>query len=162
MLKVGDRIFYPMHGAGEISGIEALEVLGEDKSYYVLRMPLGNIKVMIPTDNAEHIGLRDIMSRETVKRVQGVLAAKPERATGSWNKRFNANLERMKNGDACDVAAVARNLILQDRQRKISSGERRLLDLAKQILISELVYALEKTPEEVESWMGKILEKNSL
>ena len=79
---------------------------------------------------------------------------------GSWNKRFHANLTRMKSGNICDVAAVARNLILQDRLRKISSGERRLLDLAKQILVSELVYACSKTPQEVESWMDGILAEN--
>jgi CarD family transcriptional regulator len=66
----------------------------------------------------------------------------------------------MKSGDICDVAAVARNLILQDRVRKISSGERRLLELAKQILVSELVYACDKKPEEVTAWMDGILEKN--
>ena len=79
---------------------------------------------------------------------------------GSWNKRFHANLDRLKSGDICDVAAVTRNLILQDRLRKISSGERRLLDLAKQILISELVYACDKTPEFVEGWMDEQLADN--
>ena len=84
----------------------------------------------------------------------------PEKVMGSWNKRFHANLDRLKSGDICDVAAVTRNLILQDRLRKISSGERRLLDLAKQILISELVYACDKTPEFVEGWMDEQLADN--
>ena len=148
MLQVGDQVVYPMHGAGVIADIEQCEVMGEIKSYYVLKMPIGSMKVMIPTDNVENIGLRD------------VLADTPERAVGSWNKRFHATLARMKSGDICDVAAVARNLILQDRVRKISSGERRLLDLAKQILVSELVYACGKEPEEVAAWMDGILEKN--
>ena len=81
---------------------------------------------------------------------------------GSWNKRVHANLDRLKSGDICDVAAVTRNLILQDRLRKISSGERRLLDLAKQILISELVYACDKTPETVEKWMDDQLADNGI
>ena len=160
MLQVGDQIVYPMHGAGVIADIEKCEVMGEEKSYYVLRMPIGNMKVMIPIDNVENIGLRDVISEDGVEKVAEVLADKPERAVGSWNKRFHATLTRMKSGDICDVAAVARNLILQDRIRKISSGERRLLDLAKQILVSELVYARGKTPDEVDAWMGGILEKN--
>ena len=160
MLHIGDKVVYPMHGAGEIAGIEDCEVLGEGRSYYVLKMPLGNMKVMIPTDNVDSIGLRDVISSEDVEKVQDVLTDAPERVMGSWNKRFHANLERMKSGDICDVAAVARNLILQDRLRKISSGERRLLDLARQILVSELVYACDKTPQEVESWMGALLDKN--
>ena len=157
MLNVGDRIFYPMHGAGEISAIEHCEVLGENKSYYVLRLPMGSLKVMIPVDNADNIGLRDIISEEKVQEVLSVLKDKPERMTGSWNKRFQANLERMKTGDLCAVAAVARNLIQQDKQRRISSGEKRLMDLAKQILVSELVYACGKDPDEVEAWLEEIM-----
>jgi len=160
LLHIGDKVVYPMHGAGEIAGIEDCEVLGEGRSYYVLRMPLGNMKVMIPADNVDSIGLRDIISGEDVEKVKDVLMDVPERVMGSWNKRFHANLERMKSGDICDVAAVARNLILQDRLRKISSGERRLLDLAKQILVSELVYACSKTPQEVEKWMDGLLDHN--
>ena len=159
-MHVGDKVVYPMHGAGVIAGIENCEVLGEGKSYYVLQMPLGNMKVMIPTDNVDNIGLRDIISEDKVGEVKDVLEDKPEKASGSWNKRFHANLDRMKTGNICDVAAVARNLILQDRQRKVSSGERRLMDLARQILISELVYACDKTPDEVEGWVDGILEKN--
>ena len=160
MLQIGDRVVYPMHGAGVIADIEECVVMGEEKSYYVLKMPIGNMKVMIPTDNADNIGIRDVIDADGVARVRAVLADMPERTAGSWNKRFHANLTRMKTGDICDVAAVARNLILQDRLRKISSGERRLLDLAKQILVSELVYACEKTPEEVIAWMEEILADN--
>lgn len=159
-MHVGDKVVYPMHGAGVIAGIENCEVLGEGKSYYVLQMPLGNMKVMIPTDNVDNIGLRDIISEDKVGEVKDVLEDKPEKASGSWNRRFHANLNRMKTGNICDVAAVARNLILQDRQRKVSSGERRLMDLARQILISELVYACDKTPDEVEGWVDDILDKN--
>ena len=130
-MHVGDKVVYPMHGAGVIAGIENCEVLGEGKSYYVLQMPLGNMKVMIPTDNVDNIGLRDIISEDKVGEVKDVLEDKPDKVPGSWNRRFHANLDRMKTGNICDVAAVARNLILQDRQRKVSSGERRLMDLAK-------------------------------
>jgi len=160
LLHVGDKVVYPMHGAGVIAGIETCEVLGEGKSYYVLQMPMGNMKVMIPTDNVDNIGLRDIISEDKVGEVKDVLEDKPEKAQGSWNRRFHANLDRMKTGNICDVAAVARNLILQDRQRKVSSGERRLMDLARQILISELVYACDKTPDEIEGWVDGILAKN--
>lgn len=156
MLQIGDKVVYPMHGAGVISAIEDCEAFGETKAYYVLKLPIGNMKVMIPLDNVEHIGLRDVISAEGVTAVREVLQGVPERVAGSWNKRFHANLSRMKSGDIRDVAAVARNLILQDRQRKISSGERRLLELARQILVSELVYACERTPEEVEDWLEAI------
>ena len=159
-MHIGDRVVYPMHGAGEIAAIEKCDVQGEERSYYVLRMPMGNMKVMIPTANAENIGLRDVIPEAKVQEVRDVLEDKPERAAGSWNKRFHANLDRMKSGDICDVAAVLRNLTIQDRKRKISSGERRLADLAKQIVVSELVYAVGKPADEVEMWMNDILMHN--
>ena len=98
MLQVGDQVVYPMHGAGVIADIEQCEVMGEVKSYYVLKMPIGSMKVMIPTDNVENIGLRDVISKKGVKKVAEVLADTPERAVGSWNKRFHATLARMKSG----------------------------------------------------------------
>ena len=155
MLSIGDTISYPMHGAGIIEAVETCEVQGQDREYYVLKLPMGSLKVMIPVDNADNIGLRDIISAREAREVVAVLREKPDRAVGSWNKRFHANLERMKKGDLKDVAAVARNLMLQDKQRKVSSGERRVLDLAKQILVSELVYALNLTPEDAEEQIEK-------
>ena len=99
MLQVGDQVVYPMHGAGIIADIEKCEVMGEVKSYYVLKMPIGNMKVMIPTDNVGNIGLRDVISEKGVEKVAEVLADTPERAVGSWNKRFHATLTRMKSGE---------------------------------------------------------------
>ena len=116
-MQVGDRIFYPMHGAGVISGVESCEVLGESRDYFVLKMPMGNLKVMIPQDNVENLGLREIISKDQVEDIRSVLKDKPERVLGSWNKRFHAILERMKKGNILDVAAVMRNLCLQDRER---------------------------------------------
>lgn len=158
MLNIGDKVVYPMHGAGIVSGVEECEIMGEQRSYYVLRMPLGNMKVMIPTDNVEGIGLRDIIPSADVLKVQHVLQDLPEIPAGSWNRRFNGNLIKVKSGDICNVAAVVRNLMTQDRQKKISTGERRLLDIAKQILISELVFACEKEPEDIEEWLCSMVD----
>lgn len=159
MLNIGDKIVYPMHGAGIISGIEECEVLGDAKTYYVLELPLGNVKVMIPTDGLDKAGLRSVISAEEVQNVADILQSKPDRVAGSWNKRYHTNLERMKSGNLGDVAAVARNLLWQDRKKRISGGERRLLDLSKQILVSELVYALDKEPEEAEAWLIDMIER---
>lgn len=156
MLNIGDIVVYPMHGAGEIAGIEECEVMGEHKSYYVLKLPMGNLKVMIPVDNAENIGLREVIGEEELNEVLAVLKAKPEKAKGSWNKRFQSNLDRMKSGDLKEVASVARNLIKQDKERRISSGEKRLMDLAKQILVSEFVYAANKDVKEAEAWIEEL------
>ncbi len=162
MLNIGDRVFYPMHGAGVIAGIQENEVNGQMKSYYVLSMPMGSLKVMLPMDHLDKIGLRDIIPKEKVEEIREVLEAHPDRMQGSWNKRFHANLERMKTGNILDVAAVARNLSLQDRKRRISSGERRLMDLSRQILVSELTYVCESTPEDMMAWVDGILDKHAV
>ena len=152
-MKIGDIVFYPMHGAGVIDGIESNEVAGMKSSYYILKLPMGNLKLMLPVDSIEQLGLRDVIGKDKLAEISKVLRSKPDHTQGSWNKRFQAILDRMKSGDILDVAAVARNLSLQYRKRKITSGERRLMELSRQILISELVYVCEKTPEEVTQWV---------
>ena len=161
MLNVGDKVVYPMHGAGVIEGIEECEVMGKSKNYYILMMPFGGMKVMIPMDNVENIGLREVITASDVEKVVEVFKNEPEQTTGSWNRRFNANLLKIKSGSIYDVAEVVRNLILQDRSKKISTGERRLLDTAKQILVSELVFACDKDSSTGEAWVYDLLDKNT-
>lgn len=157
MPKVGDIVVYPMHGAGVIENVEECEIMGEHKSYYVLKLPMGSMKVMIPVDNADNIGLREVIGEKELEEVVAVLKGKPDKAVGSWNKRFQSNLDRMKTGDLKEVAKVARNLIKQDKDKRISSGEKRLMDLSKQILVTELVYAAHKNIEETEKWLDEIM-----
>ena len=161
MLQVGDKVVYPMHGAGEIAGIEEHDVMGQGqmKSYYVMKMPMGDMKIMLPTDNIDGVGLRQISPPEMIEKIESVLKDKPVKAVGSWNKRFHANLARLKTGDILEVAAVARNLALQGQEKKISSGEQRLLDTAKQILLSEMVFVLNGTMETAEAWLQEMLKR---
>ena len=156
-MKIGERVVYPMHGAGEVTGIEEQEVGGVTQSYYVLRLPMGSLKLMLPVDKVDEIGLRDVIDKSKIDEVTEILSGKSETSQGSWNKRFHATLDRLKSGDILEVAAVARNLTRQHWLKKISSGERRLMELARQILISELVYVLEKNAEEVADWVDKII-----
>ena len=158
-MKIGDRIVYPMHGAGEVVGIEENEVGGVVSSYYVLSLSMGNLKLMLPVDKIEEIGLRDIIDKSQIPAVEKVLSGRAERMLGSWNKRYHATVDRMKTGDILQVAAVARNLSRQHKKRKISSGERRLMELARQILISELVYVFDKPPEDVITWVDNCIDK---
>ena len=156
-MNIGDKVFYPMHGAGEITGIEENEVGDVLSSYYVFRLPMGNLKLMLPVDKVEEIGLRELITPAQVEEVVEILTAESEPFQGSWNKRFNTNLERLKTGNVFDAAEVARNLTRQNNKKKISSGEKRLLDLSRQILISELVYVCNKTPEEITAWVDELI-----
>ena len=156
-MNIGDKVVYPMHGAGEITGIEENEVGGVKNSYYIFRLPMGDMKLLLPIDKVEEAGLRPLIDAAQVKDVIEVLRAETEQVQGSWNKRFHTNLERLKTGDIFDAAAVARNLSRQNSKKKISSGERRLLDLSRQILITELVYVCDKTPEEITAWVDELI-----
>ena len=158
-MEIGDRVVYPMHGAGEVVGIEEKEVGDVKQSYYILEMPMGNLKLMLPVDKIEEIGVRDIIDKAQIKDVAEVLTARADRMFGSWNRRYHATLDRMKSGDILEVAAVARNLSRQNLKRKISGGEHRLMDLSRQILISELVYVFNKPAEDVINWVDEHIQK---
>ena len=161
MLSIGDRVVYPMHGAGIIESIEEQEIMGEVQSYYVLRIPFGNMRVLIPLAKASDIGLRTIIGADDISAVEKVLGGAPDLADGgNWNRRFNANMTKLKSGDIIAVAEVVRNLTLSDRVKKISSGERRLLDTAKHILASELALASERELAETEKWLQDLLKQN--
>lgn len=156
MFKVGDKVVYPMHGAGIIEAIEEREFLGEKRQYYVMRMPIGDMKVMIPTETSEEVGLRRVISREEVARVLEILREHKSKMSSNWNRRYRANLEKIRSGDPFEVAEVVRNLIPRDREKKLSSGEKKMLDSARQILISELVLAQNIGEEEAQSLVDRL------
>ncbi|MBB6217403.1 CarD family transcriptional regulator [Anaerosolibacter carboniphilus] len=141
MFNIGDKVVYPMHGAGVIEAIEEKEILGKKRKYYIMKMPLGEMKVMIPLDNVGDIGLRDIISLDEVEQVMAVLSDDTSKMPKNWNRRYRANLDKIKSGDIYEVAAVVRNLMLRDKEKGLSTGEKKMLNNAKQILISELVLA---------------------
>lgn len=151
LFKIGDKVVYPMHGAGVIEAIEENEVLGERRQYYVLRLPVGDMKVMIPINNGGGVGLREVIDTEGVERVLGILHEQSSAMSPNWNRRYRANLEKIKSGNIYEVAEVVRNLIKRDREKGLSSGERKMMENARQILISELVLATELEEDKAQS-----------
>jgi CarD family transcriptional regulator len=130
-----------MHGAGVIESIEEKEILGERQQYYIMRMPIGDMKVMVPLNNVETIGLREVIDDNTVELVLQRMRQFEDDDTTNWNRRYRANLDKMRTGDIYDVAEVVRSLMRRDGEKSLSTGERKMLDNAKQILISEFVLA---------------------
>lgn len=153
---VGDKVVYPMHGAGTIEAIEEREILGEKHRYYIMRMPIGDMKVMIPMANVAEIGLRQIIGDGEVEQVLAVLRGERTRMSSNWNRRYRANLEKIKSGNIYEVAEVVRNLTLRDQEKGLSTGERKMLENARQILISELVLAQNTTEEHVQAIIDSI------
>ncbi|HBR03725.1 MAG TPA: CarD family transcriptional regulator [Ruminiclostridium sp.] len=150
MFRIGDKIVYPMHGAGIIESIEEREILGERKRYYVMKMPLGDMKVMIPINNVDGIGIRGIIDKNDADRVFKSLQCKSCEQSSNWNKRYRENMIKIKSGNIFEVAEVVKTLILRERSKGLSTGERKMLSSAKQILISELVLAENMNPMDVE------------
>lgn len=141
MYAIGDKIVYPMHGAGVIEKIEEKEILGELRRYYVLSVPCGDMKIMIPVDTSDEIGVRNIISAEEIKTVLTVLASASTEMPNNWNRRYRENMEKLKTGNAVEVAEVVRNLTRTDREKKLSTGEKKMLTNARQILLSEVALA---------------------
>ena len=149
MFNVGDKIVYPMHGAGVIDAIEEKDILEEKQAYYILKMP-GEVKVMIPTAKADEVGVRNIIDKESADKVLGVLEKDETEMDKNWNKRYRDNMEKMKSGDVYEIADVVRNLSFKQKEKGLSTGEKKMLNNAKQILVSELVLAEHSKQDEVE------------
>ena len=149
MFNVGDKIVYPMHGAGVIDAIEEKYILGEKQAYYILKMP-GEVKVMVPTAKAEEIGVRSIIDKSSAEKVFRVLESDETEMSMNWNKRYRDNMDKMKSGDIYKVADVVRNLSFKQKEKGLSTGEKKMLNNAKQILVSELVLTEHATQDEIE------------
>lgn len=149
MFNVGDKIVYPMHGAGTIDAIEEKDILGEKQNYYIIKMP-GEVKVMVPTDKAEEVGVRNVINKEEAAKVMSVLGENETEMSQNWNKRYRDNMDKMKSGDIYEVADVVRNLSFKQKEKGLSTGEKKMLNNAKQILVSELVLAEHASQDEVE------------
>ena len=157
MFNVGDKIVYPMHGAGVIESIEEREVLGHKQNYYVMKMPVGDMKVMIPTLNVAGIGIREIIESRDVDKVFEILQDQNVNVTNNWNKRYRENMSKIKSGNIYEVADVVRILMIREREKGLSTGERKMLNSARQILISELVLAGDTDQIEIEMVINDFL-----
>ena len=157
MFRIGDLVVHPMHGAGVIDDIVRERVAGSTKEYYVFKMPMGGLLLKIPVSNSEAIGIRSII---TQPEAEALLNAIPDMAvenTANWNKRYRENMARLKSGDLYEVARVIKSLMHRDRQRGLSTGERKMLHNAKQIMISEIVLTEQVPYQDAESRLNRAM-----
>ncbi|SHE44348.1 transcriptional regulator, CarD family [Ferrithrix thermotolerans DSM 19514] len=154
---VGDKVVYPQHGAAVIERREKKMAFGEEKEFLVIRVAYGDLTVMVPAENTEEVGLREVINDEEVEEVFAVLRKKEARMPTNWSRRFKNHVEKLKSGDIYQVAEVVRNLSLRDQDKGLSAGEKRMLAKARQILISELTFALDCSMEEAEKKLDSAL-----
>ncbi len=141
VFKVGETVVYPHHGAALIQATETRMVKGVERLYLVLKIAQGDLTVKVPADNAEFVGVRDVVDTEGLESVFAVLRAPHTEEPTNWSRRYKANLEKLASGDVKKVAEVVRDLWRRDRERGLSAGEKRMLAKARQILVSELALA---------------------
>lgn len=154
---VGDKVVYPHHGAAVVERIENKVVFGEEREYLVLRLAYGELTLNVPADNIEGVGLREVIDLDEVEEVYEVLRSKDVRMPTNWSRRFKNHVEKLKSGDVYQVAEVVRNLSLRDREKGLSAGEKKMLSQARQILVSELIFAIDGSQEEAEAQLDRAL-----
>ena len=147
LFEVGETVVYPHHGAATIIEVKKRTIKGEEKLYLKLNVTQGDLVIEVPAENADLVGVRDVIGQDGLDRVFDVLRAPFTEEPTNWSRRYKANLEKLASGDVIKVSEVVRDLWRRDQDRGLSAGEKRMLAKARQILISELALA-EKTDEE--------------
>lgn len=157
MFSIGDLVVHPMHGAGVIHDIVNEKVAGVMKEYYVFQMPVGGLVLKIPTANSNVIGIRSIASRREIEELLEAIPTLAYESNSNWNKRYQENLTLLKSGDLYQVAKVVKGLMHRESQRGLSTGERKMLHNAKQIMISEIVLVEQEEYRAVETRLDRAM-----
>ena len=155
MFKIGDKIVYPMHGAGIIDSVETKEFLGEEKEYFILKMPIGNMDISIPKANINKMNIRDVISKKEGEEILAILEQDPKDLNSNWNLRYRENQEIWKTGDIFKIANMVRDLVALDDDKGLSTTEKKLLNRARRIMASELVMSGSLERDEAEKMIDE-------
>lgn len=142
MFKIGDKVSHPAFGVGDVENIEEKKVLGQKEKYYILKLMINEMILMVPVNKAEEIGLRYVINPETVPDVLNVLSDRmDDEMDGNYKQRIRSQTEMVDSGDILKVAQVVKNYIHRDTIEKLSSTERGLYERARKILVGEISVA---------------------
>ena len=155
--QVGEKVVYPNHGVGVIEQVANKTFGDQIASFYCLRILSTDSTVMVPVGNTASVGLRKVLTKKEIARVLKVLRS-PEVATyDDWKGRYQANSEKMRTGDILAVAEVLKSLTILNEAKPLSYRERKMLDRARFLLVSELSEAAAKKAEEMEDTLDQAL-----
>ena len=155
--SVGDKAVYPAHGVAEVVGLETREIGGNKTTFYILRILETGMKIMIPTRNVAAVGLREVISEDDVKEVYNILRSKEIAVEGqTWNRRYREYMDKIKTGSVFEIAEVLRDLSVLKVSKELSFGERKMLDTARQLLVTELAIAKGTKDAKIEQELEKI------
>ncbi len=152
MFKVGELAVYPAQGVGLIESIEDREIMGAWQKFYVMKILGNGMKIMIPTDTARTIGLRELITSKEIPRIYEILRTRDVTIDKqAWNKRYREYLEKIKTGTVYEIAKVLRDLFILKHGKDLSFGERKMMDTAKHLLIKEISIASRAAEAKVEA-----------
>jgi CarD family transcriptional regulator len=160
--RIGDKVVYPNHGVGIIEQINFGVLNGRTEKYYMLKIYASGLKVMVPATNAISVGLRPVIRNGETLKVLGFLEKGKPNSHHDWKHRFKENSERMRTGALIEVAAVLKSLVSLSRTKPLSFREKKMLERAKFLLVSELATARNTSPETMEDALIKSLAKARL
>jgi CarD family transcriptional regulator len=157
MFKIGDMAVYPAHGVAVVEGIENKEISGSRQSFYILRLLDNGMVIMIPQDNANSVGLREVIPKKEVMEVYKILKQRRAASGGqTWNRRHREYMDKIKTGSVYEIAEVLRDLYWLRIDKELSFGERKVLDTARNLLIKELSIAKRSNENTIEKEIEKI------
>lgn len=157
LFEVGETLVYPHHGAVTITGLEKRSVKGVEKTFMTMNVHTSELTITLPVENAELVGVREIIDDAGVQAVYDVLRSDVAEEASNWSRRFKANQEKMASGSVYRVSEVVRDLWRREQAGGVSAGEKRMLLKARQILVSELSLALKGTDEEASAKLDEVL-----
>lgn len=152
MFKVGELAVYPAHGVGKIEAIEKKDISGQRQSFYVMRILDNEMIIMIPTQNAALVGLRQVIAFEEVPEVYSILKDQEARLkANTWSRRYRDYMDKIKTGSVFEVAVVLRDLTRRRAHKELSFAERKLLDTARSLLVREIAVVKDMAESAIES-----------
>lgn len=157
LYNIGEKIVYPMHGAGIIEAIEEKEILGKMQQYYILKIATTNMDIMVPVATADDIGVRPIINQDDLKNIVEEIKHYEETDELNWNKRYRLNLQKIKTGSIIEVGQVIKSLLLRESIKTLSTCEKKMLNNARQIMASEIVLATGKDLKDVELQLDSLV-----
>jgi CarD family transcriptional regulator len=160
--RVGEKVVYPNHGVGTIEQISSRNGAGAMEKYYLLRINASSLTVMVPFSNVQNVGLRKIVKQPEVERILIYLASGECETHADWKWRFKENSEKMRSGSLLQVAEVMKSLLKLNAEKPLSFREKKMLDRARHLLVSELATVKNLGDRQVEMLIGKALDKAAL
>lgn len=157
MFKVGELAVYPAQGVGVIEAIEKKEVMGNQQTFYIMKIMESGMRIMIPVDSVDAVGLRELITTKEIPKVYAILQNRDINVDKqTWNKRYREYLEKIKTGSVYEIARVLRDLLILKGDKNLSFGERKMVDIAKNLLVKEISIASQEEEAKIEKDIKKI------